>query len=51
VGFFCLDQPGQDCYLPISLSNSWDDRCVSPYPACLLRWGLSNFFLWAGLNP
>jgi hypothetical protein len=33
------------------LIYSWDDKHVTPYPACLLKWSLTNFFAWAGFEP
>jgi hypothetical protein len=31
--------------------HSWDNRGVPPYLAYCMRWGLANFFTWAGLQP
>jgi hypothetical protein len=34
----------------IGFPHNWDDRHTTPYPACLLRWGLNNFLPGPALN-
>jgi hypothetical protein len=51
---FCPGQP----WTTMVLFCSWDYRCASsdyrcasPHLACLLRYSLANFFVWASLKP
>jgi hypothetical protein len=44
---FC---PGRASSTILCLLWSWGDRYVIPHPACLLRWGLTNFLSRLALN-
>jgi hypothetical protein len=47
---FCLGLTSNRHPPTYSLLNSWNYKCKPPHTACLLRWGLTGFFAWAGFR-